>query len=690
MGLSLRKSCGDDEHTSGRERIRNAEVPSQVGPLMRTNRFISWIAAALLAAASATAQAPAPVPLAAFESWAPLGEYERAAFAEQGSLRIVIPTKLRNVEIAFTPQPLLDEDYGALEVDGRGTRTGVATPRFTAWGGHVESNSGRDFAKLSVSAVRGKLEGLLRIDGAFYALGANLAAGDYLLSVQEVTEDEIGALLKSCGVTEGELNAAATATPAAASSGGSPAVAAATALREIELGTEADALFVAQTGSASAANTRILSIVNMLNGIYETDLGLTNRVVTQRTHTGSDPYTTTDSSNLLDQFSDEFASHVFVGYDDAMLFSGRNFDGNTVGVAYLDATCQPWRFGIAQFLNQSDFYTSLIVAHELGHNLGANHTSDGIMAPAITGDAYFNQASKDEIAFYTNRVGCLGLASGSGSNTAPVLNPVGPQIVDEGQTLAIQLSATDVDGDAINYGATPLPQGASLSASGRFSWTPLRTAAGCAAWTETTVQFTASDGLLGANESVPITVIDVQTNAAPTLLDPADRSLYAGQSLQFQLQASDADGDSIAFSSNNLPAGASLSPGGAFSWTPSAAAAGTTNVTFVATDCTGRAASQSAQFGVSIQPAPHLTSLSKTAGWYGEVLTLSGVALSGNQLRVVFVNRDAAILSVADDSVSVLVPKVKKKYRKRGAQPVFLIRDGVQSDNTLSFDYVKP
>lgn len=657
---------------------------------MRTNPWIGRIAGALLAATSAAAQAPSPVPLAAFESWAPLGAYERAAFAEAGSLRIVIPTKLRNVEIAFTPQPLQGENYGALEVDARGTRVGAAAPRFTAYGGDVVQNSGRDFAKLSFSAERGKLDGLLRIDGAFYALAADLAAGDYLLSVQEVTEAEVGALLQACGVTEGELAAAASATPAAASSGGAPATAAAAALREIELGTEADALFVAQAGGAAAANARILSIVNMLNGIYETDLGLTNRVVTQRTHTGSDPYTTTNAGDLLDEFADEFSSRVFTAYDDAMLFSGRNFDGNTVGVAYLDATCKPWRFGIAQFLNQSDFYTSLIVAHELGHNLGAEHTSDGIMAPAISGDSYFNQASKDEIAFYTSGVGCLGLAAASGSNAAPVLNPVGPQIVGEGQTLAIQLVATDADGDAINYGATPLPQGASLTNSGLFRWTPLRSAAGCNASTQTMIQFTASDGLLSANESVPISVTDVQTNAAPLLSDPADRSLYAGQLVQFQLQASDADGDSISFSSSNLPAGASLSPSGAFAWTPSAGQAGTANVAFVATDCTGRSASQSAQFAVSVQPAPHLTSLANTAGWYGEVLTISGTALSGNQLRVVFVNRDAVILSVADDSVSVLVPKVKKKYRKRGPQPVFLIRDGVQSDNTLSFDYVKP
>ena len=133
-----------------------------------------------------------------------------------------------------------------------------------------------------------------------------------------------------------------------------------------------------------------------------------------------------------------------------------------------------------------------------------------------------------------------------------------------------------------------------------------------------------------------------------------------------------------------------MSPSGAFAWTPSAGQAVTENVAFVATDCTGRSAWQSVQLAVSIQPTPHLTSLSRTVGWHGEVITLAGTALSGNQVRVVFQDRDATISGVSDTSITVIVPKVKKRYRKAGAQPVFLIRDGVQSDNTLAFDYVKP
>lgn len=645
----------------------------------------AWVAIAWLAAGGAAAQAPyAPIPK--FESWAPLGEYERIAFAERGSLRIAIPTKQRVVEIAFTPQPVLDEDYGAERVDPSGLRSGAPPPAFTAYTGRVAANAGRDFAKLGVSADRGRLEGLLRVDGAFYALDADLAAGDYVIAVREVDDAEIAALAQRCGVMADELVLSADAP--ASDSGAAPATAAAGSLREIELGTEADAAFVSQTGGVAAANSRILSIVNMVNGIYETDLGLTNRVVAQRAHAGSDPYTTTDSSRLLDQFRSQFLSSVATVYDDAMLFSGRNFDGSTVGVAFVEATCTPWRFGIAQFVSQSDFYTGLVVAHELGHNLGAYHTSSGIMAPSITGETSFIQASKDEIGQYVATAGCLALSAQSAPNQAPALDPVGPQMVSEGQTLELQLAATDPDGDAITYGATPLPVGASLDTSGRFRFTPPRAAAGCSATSLVNVQFTASDGSLSANETVPISVVDVNTNAAPVLGDPADRSVWVGQLVQFQLQASDADGDTLSFSSSGLPPGATLSPGGAFSWTP--ASAQVADVPVQVADCTGRVASQSVRITASVQPRPHLVALSKTTGWTGETITLTGTALSGNAVRVLFRSKAATLVSVSDTSITLVVPQIKKKYRKRGFQPVTFVRDGVSADNSLAFDYVKP
>ena len=72
------------------------------------------------------------------------------------------------------------------------------------------------------------------------------------------------------------------------------------------------------------------------------------------------------------------------------------------------------------------------------------------------------------------------------------------------------------------------------------------------------------------------------------------------------------------------------------------------------------------------------------------MITLAGSALSGNQVRVMFRGKDATISALSDSSITLIVPKLKKKYRKAGMQPVTLIRDGVSADNALSFDFVKP
>ena len=76
------------------------------------------------------------------------------------------------------------------------------------------------------------------------------------------------------------------------------------------------------------------------------------------------------------------------------------------------------------------------------------------------------------------------------------------------------------------------------------------------------------------------------------LADPADRSVRTGDLVSIQLSASDADGDALAFSVAPLPAGATLSASGLFSWTPSASQTGTFALAFTATDCTGRSATQ--------------------------------------------------------------------------------------------------
>ncbi len=72
-------------------------------------------------------------------------------------------------------------------------------------------------------------------------------------------------------------------------------------------------------------------------------------------------------------------------------------------------------------------------------------------------------------------------------------------------------------------------------------------------------------------------VVVVRTGNNPPVLAPiGNKSVTAGQPLQFTISATDPDSDSLTYSASNLPAGASFNASGAaFSWTPTASQVGT-------------------------------------------------------------------------------------------------------------------
>uniref|UniRef100_UPI001445C801 DUF4347 domain-containing protein n=1 Tax=Crateriforma spongiae TaxID=2724528 RepID=UPI001445C801 len=187
--------------------------------------------------------------------------------------------------------------------------------------------------------------------------------------------------------------------------------------------------------------------------------------------------------------------------------------------------------------------------------------------------------------------------SGVPNPNAPVLAPIGSQVVAVGQTLTFQASATDPDGDSLTVRAQGLPSGSSFpeitgpatpapnnSVSSTFSWTP-----GPADVGTYTLNVEAFDNVATPiidSEQVQITVTGANTQ--PVLNPIGNRTTPNETNINFTISGSDADaGDLLTYSASFMPAGATFNPvTGEFDWTPSPAQSNNlfTGIVFRATD----------------------------------------------------------------------------------------------------------
>lgn len=174
---------------------------------------------------------------------------------------------------------------------------------------------------------------------------------------------------------------------------------------QLDLWMLADTNFVARFGANSMAELQ--NAQNFTDSLYQSDLG----IKLNATHTllsSAHGITSSDAETLIDQLQSYGLSQKSPVRDSTVLISGKDFTGPAVGLAYFAVTCRvpSAAYGVIEGINSS--LTPIIMAHELGHNIGASHDPDssGIMKGMLGGDmTFFSAFSAGQINDYLSHNG---------------------------------------------------------------------------------------------------------------------------------------------------------------------------------------------------------------------------------------------------------------------------------------------
>jgi len=212
------------------------------------------------------------------------------------------------------------------------------------------------------------------------------------------------------------------------------------------VGVVGDFEFVNQfTSTSTTPEDAIVTRMNIVDGIFTSQLGIKISLAPATLfRTASDPFTKTKAADLLTELrSYRQGSKAQLALGLTHLMTGRDLDGDTVGIAYIGSVCDDANAASLSEgrLVRGTTQAALIAAHEIGHNFGAPHDGETgacastpqtfLMAPRLNGNDQFSACSIAQIQPVINRATCLtayappdaGLEFASTSVTAIVGTP---------------------------------------------------------------------------------------------------------------------------------------------------------------------------------------------------------------------------------------------------------------------------
>ncbi|MEF9477934.1 M12 family metallo-peptidase [Chryseobacterium sp. 1B4] len=277
---------------------------------------------------------------------------------------------------------------------------------------------------------------------------------------------------------------------------------AASRYRTYRLALSATGEYTTLFGGVAGALAQMNNTMTRVNGVFEKEfavhLNIQNLPNIIYVNPANDPYTDDLNGQLQQTLSTQVGD---ANYDIGHVFNAAGGNGNAGCIGCICTNpnaAEPLGKGSAFTQNQNpvgDTFDIDYVAHEMGHQLGGNHTfstvtesSDvniepgggtTIMAYAgitannvqMNSDAYFHYSSINQIL--TNlegKVGC-GIAENIANNNAPAITPLISYTIPKGTAYYLDANAVDANGDQFTYNWEQYDSvGSTSSISGDSGW----------------------------------------------------------------------------------------------------------------------------------------------------------------------------------------------------------------------------